>query len=314
MDKYIDQRFERVERALASLIDSITKYTPSTTVANDLAKADKELSDGLNDLQTHQNNHLRIQELRKETADLDAQIKTTVSLLWSTRKEITSTPTTSYPSSGPRYPFTYSDLLDYARRISTNTLPAGGITNGVDLSAPQPETQQPSADQTPVTAASENQPAVTNGATTDPSQQTQPDTSQSFSTALPDHMSAVVNLLDNAVFYPWPGEDKIRSGALDACQQLLDSGVDPKGYDPVERERQRQAEVEEAKQREVLQEEERKRREEERFAQMARERAAAQERERERMQEAGTGGSPIAKTAQKQFQFMSGLDDDEDEE
>lgn len=334
MDKYIDERFERVQRALTSLIDSITKYTPSTTQAHDLATADRELSDGLTELQTHQNNHVRIQELRKETEDLDAQIKSTVSLLWSTRKEITGTPTTSYPSDGPRYDFTYSDLLNYARRISHYTLPPPGVTNGVDLSAPPADQQQPSAEQTPVAATSENN-AVTNGAsasasttiqTADSSSQPQPDTTSqqpdtSFSTALPEHMSFAVNLLDGAVFYPWPGEERIRSGALDLCQRLADAGIDPKGYDPEELERRRQAEAEEKKRRDAAEDAERRRREEERFALMARERAAAQQAERERMQarqQDGGGGAGQGAAAgpqeKKQFQFMGGLDDDEDED
>ncbi|OIW31848.1 hypothetical protein CONLIGDRAFT_629542 [Coniochaeta ligniaria NRRL 30616] len=326
MDKYMDERFERVQRALTSLIDSITKYTPSTTQAHDLAAADKELSDGLTELQTHQNNLLRIQELRKETEDLDAQIKSTVSLLWSTRKEITGTPTTSYPSSGPRYDFTYTDLLNYARRISPYTLPPPGVTNGVDLSAPPADQQATaSAEQTPVTATSDSVPAPNGAAVastasqpTDPSQPDAAPQQTSFSTALPEHMTEAVNLLEGAVFYPWPGEERIRSGALDLCQRLADAGVDPKGYDPEEQERQRQAEAEERKRREAIEDAERKRREEERFAQMARERAAAAERERLMSHDAGGAGqaSPGAAGRQekKQFQFMGGLDDDEDED
>jgi hypothetical protein len=316
MDKYIDQRFERVERALASLIDSITKYTPSTTQAQDLAAADKELSAGLTELQTHQNNHLRIQELRKETADLDAQIKSTVSLLWSIRKEITVTTTTSYPLSGRRYDFTYSDLLNYARRISRNTLPPPGVTNGVDLSAPPPD-QQPSAEQTPITGTSDG---PLNGAAAPPTiypSQAQPDPDNPNNTALPPHMLLGLNAYEGALFFPWPGEDRIRSGALAQCQHLAEAGIDPKGHDPEEQERVRQAQAEEQKRREAIEEAERKQREDERIAHMMRERAAAAERERQ-MQESGAGkeaGSPVsARPEKKQFQFMGGLDDDEDED
>ncbi|KAJ9138266.1 Mediator of RNA polymerase II transcription subunit 4, partial [Coniochaeta hoffmannii] len=242
MDKYIDERFERVQRALTSLIDSITKYTPSTTQANDLATADRELSDGLHELQKHQNNYLRIQELKKETEDLDAQIKSTVTLLWGTRKEITSTPTTSYPSSSPRYDFTYSDLLNYARRISRFTMPPAGVTNGVDLSArPGGQQQQQQAEQTPVTARSDTPNPVANGTPIPSTSQPQPhpdDTSQppppqDYPTALPPHVSGWVNnSLGPASFYPWPNEEHIRSGALDTCQRLAAAGVGPQGYDP----------------------------------------------------------------------------------
>jgi hypothetical protein len=47
MDAYIDARFERVERALTTLIDSIAKYNPSAAQAHDLTVADTELGAGL---------------------------------------------------------------------------------------------------------------------------------------------------------------------------------------------------------------------------------------------------------------------------
>jgi hypothetical protein len=47
MNDIIDQRFERVEKALATLITSISTYNPSIAHANDLVTADAELSLGL---------------------------------------------------------------------------------------------------------------------------------------------------------------------------------------------------------------------------------------------------------------------------
>ena len=47
MDKSIDARFERVEKALSALVDSITKYNPSVSYANELADAERELNKGL---------------------------------------------------------------------------------------------------------------------------------------------------------------------------------------------------------------------------------------------------------------------------
>ena len=47
MDTYIDTRFERLEKALASLIDSVNKYHPSTIHARELEAADEELTKGL---------------------------------------------------------------------------------------------------------------------------------------------------------------------------------------------------------------------------------------------------------------------------
>lgn len=47
MDTILDNRFEKVEKALATLINSIATYNPSPTNANDLVAADAELSEGL---------------------------------------------------------------------------------------------------------------------------------------------------------------------------------------------------------------------------------------------------------------------------
>jgi hypothetical protein len=47
MDTYIDSRFERLEKALTNLIDSVNKYHPSTIQAKELEAADEELTKGL---------------------------------------------------------------------------------------------------------------------------------------------------------------------------------------------------------------------------------------------------------------------------
>jgi hypothetical protein len=47
MDDLIDKRFQRVEKALATLINSISTYNPNPSLANDLVAADADLSEGL---------------------------------------------------------------------------------------------------------------------------------------------------------------------------------------------------------------------------------------------------------------------------
>lgn len=47
MDKQIEARFDRVEKALGSLVESIAKYNPSIPLAHELAIADEELTKGL---------------------------------------------------------------------------------------------------------------------------------------------------------------------------------------------------------------------------------------------------------------------------
>ncbi|OAA66547.1 mediator of RNA polymerase 2 transcription subunit 4 [Niveomyces insectorum RCEF 264] len=145
MDKYIDARFDRVEKALTTLIDSIAKYNPSTALAEDLLAADKELSQGLETLQTHQNNHLRILALRADVTALDAQIKSALLALAGSRRDILTTPATVFPEDSPNryvrrqthnYEFRYDQLMSYARRISRNTVPAPGQTDGAAFFGP----------------------------------------------------------------------------------------------------------------------------------------------------------------------------------
>lgn len=47
MDKTLDAQFLRVEKALATLVASISTYNPNPVLAHDLVAADQELSHGL---------------------------------------------------------------------------------------------------------------------------------------------------------------------------------------------------------------------------------------------------------------------------
>jgi hypothetical protein len=47
MDEILNEQFERVEKALTTLVDSIAAYNPATQTAIDLVAADDELSEGL---------------------------------------------------------------------------------------------------------------------------------------------------------------------------------------------------------------------------------------------------------------------------
>jgi predicted RNA-binding protein with PIN domain len=47
MEDILEERFQRVETALNTLIDSITTYNPSVQAAQDLVVADDEFSKGL---------------------------------------------------------------------------------------------------------------------------------------------------------------------------------------------------------------------------------------------------------------------------
>ncbi|KAK7750821.1 hypothetical protein SLS62_007220 [Diatrype stigma] len=139
MDKQLDTRFDRVERALGTLADSIAKYNPSTHSAREFVAADAELSKGLEELQTHQFNYRRLQDLRAASASLDAQIKDTLRLLATTRKELVSTPATVFPDGARHYyDIDYDELLRYARMISKTTMPPVGAVNGLPTPPAEP--------------------------------------------------------------------------------------------------------------------------------------------------------------------------------
>ncbi|GAO14811.1 uncharacterized protein UV8b_04047 [Ustilaginoidea virens] len=333
MDNYIDTRFERLEKALSNLIDSVTKYHPSTTQAEELKAADIDLSRGLEEVQTHQNNHLRIQKLRQSSALLDAQIRDTLNSLANTRRDIVTTHATTYPSD-PYYPIAYEELLSYARRISKTTLPPAATMEGV---ATPPESQTPNPDSNPPSALtpsartpSQPQSPAPHGTPAQvTSEQATQQTATSLNTSLPEVMSQYLNPLSGQLFFPWPLEDKIRSGALASYQILVEQGIDPKGYDPATEEERKRKEEEERKAREEREKVERE--EKERQAREEREKARVErEKQREKEQEAwrraslasgqpdGSGSSRpnVGVAEKKQFQFtnLDDLDDDDDDE
>ncbi|KAF4465691.1 mediator of rna polymerase ii transcription subunit 4 [Fusarium albosuccineum] len=334
MDVLIDSRFERLEKALANLIDSVTKYHPSTAQAKELETADNELSKGLEQVQIHQNNYLRIQQLRESSAALDAQIRETVSSLATTRKDIVTTHTTTFPT-GPNYPIAYEELLNYARRISKTTMPPAGTIKAV---SPTPEGQTPGPDSQPMSAVTPSappssqvqSPAVMNGTPQVSQEISTQQTTTSANTNLPEVWTQFLNPLSGQLFFPWPQEEKIRAGSLASNQVLTEQGINPKGYDPAEEEERQRREEEERKQKE----------EEERLALEERNRKIREERERQRIErerqrekdqeawrrasvvggpsgppgEARSTAGPPQQKAQFQFTNLDDLDDDDDDD
>ncbi|EAQ87393.1 hypothetical protein CHGG_04012 [Chaetomium globosum CBS 148.51] len=347
METNLDGCFERVEKTLGSMIDSLAKNNPSQKLAEELLAAEAELSKSLKLLETHQNNNARLQQLRQETSLHDTQLKDIMSSLWNMRRELKAVPTTSNPPPGPKHQFTTSELLAYARRISRNTLPLPGVTNGVDMTPTQfsasltePEDSfrlqfQPTQTQTPTnsfnlsfngtvsTPIGLSAPTPTTTNDTQPSTQLPPSQQPPPKTApaddkLPAHLKPAVNPLHDAAFHPWPTEGQIRTGALAALQRLVDAGIEPRGYDPAEQERRRVAEEKarrEAEERARLEREEAERKGREERERMAREREAA------RLRNAGGADGDgerresvaVARPKPKQFTFL-GADDDEDDE
>lgn len=209
-------------------------------------------------------------------------------------------------------------------------MPPPGVTNGVVF----PSSDGANRDMTPTLngqplAGSAGQTPITTQPATPISQQPNEIPSQqtiaSTNTTLPENLSFHLNPHAGALFFPWPLEDKIRSGALSSNQLLEEQGVDPKNYDPVAEEEKRQREEDEKRQRE---EEERIRREEqERKLREERERAILERAKRREEEQAegwrknsvagGASSQPASSTAgpgeKKQFQFTS-IDDMDDDD
>ncbi|RFU27035.1 hypothetical protein B7463_g9299, partial [Scytalidium lignicola] len=261
MEKYIDSRFDRVEKALATLINSISTYNPSPALANDLVAADLELSQGLEKLATHQHNYAKIQSLRATSNALDAQIRETLTLLTETRATLISTPSTTF--SEHTNPVSYAELLSYARMISKFTLPSTyrdietGATDGSGPATaamgntPKDGRLETHANGTGTpTLAANGIERPSSAMDIDSSTQAQAQASQATTTSLPNEISQWLNPTADLPFIPWPNEESIRRGALAVLQDLQDRGIDPATYDPAkmaeqEEERRLAAEEEE---------------------------------------------------------------------
>ncbi|KAI1126195.1 vitamin-D-receptor interacting mediator subunit 4-domain-containing protein [Nemania abortiva] len=351
MNKQLDSCFDRVEKALGTLIDSIAKYNPSTNQVEELGSADAELTKGLQDLQTHQSNYQRIQDLRAETAKYDAQIKDTLRLLANTRKELVHASATVFPD-GPNYEIKYDELLSYAGRISRTTIPPVGAMNAISAAmteSAQAKIEAASAPETAATTPAGETPNGTTTTTTTPQPQSQSQSQQPLATAangdalqqtttttvaggsstdLPEPLAAYLNPHSTYMFMPWPSEEQVRHGAVASLAYMAERGIDAEGYDPEAEKARKEREDEErrqAEERERAEREERERRlrEEQARARAERERLAEQTESWRRASVAaggaaagpgaGGGSSPAQPQPKAQFQFMGDDDDDDDD-
>lgn len=154
--------------------------------------------------------------MKATTAGLDAQIRSTLEVLASTRKDMTATPSTVFPDRMPN-PISFEELLGFARRISKTTLPPPGVTNGVDLDGTGGETT-PGGGPAILTTGQDA------GASTPAGPLPQTPTGLVSVAATPTPMSAVVN---GGVGTPAPGTpSNVRHDAamLDVPQQAPQGG------------------------------------------------------------------------------------------
>ncbi|KAI0860037.1 vitamin-D-receptor interacting mediator subunit 4-domain-containing protein [Xylaria cubensis] len=348
MNKQLDACFDRVEKALGTLIDSIAKYNPSTNQVQELGNADVELTKGLKDLQTHQSNYQRIQDLRASTARYDAQIKDTLRLLANTRKELVNASATIFPD-GPSHEIRYDELLSYARRISKTTIPPVGAVNAISALTDSSQqgkgmSEAPSA---PETAATTPAGGTPNGATPQPQStvngvdpSSQLTTTTGGGTDLPETLATFLNPHSAYTFVPWPSEEQVRHGAIASLAYMAEQGIEAEGYDPeLEKARQEREDEERkaAEDRERAEREDRERHIREEQARARAEREKIREKEQEEAWRrasvtvgatavgagagsgSGAGAGAAAPVVQPQtqpkaqFQFMGDDDDDDDD-
>ncbi|MCJ1453295.1 hypothetical protein MMC28_003641 [Mycoblastus sanguinarius] len=211
MNTIIQSQLDRVETSLNSLIDSIASYNPSIPAASALLAADEELNKGLKELAIHQANHARILQLRETINRQNETITSTLTQLVSTRTDLLSVPT-SLPKAHEAHNVPYTDLLDYAKRISRYTVP--------------PTFRPPVA--APPTAANgtEGTPKTVEGGGAEDREK------QGIGyESLEDVERRWLDPLRQIPFVPWPSEEVIKSGALAEIQGMMERGIDPESVD-----------------------------------------------------------------------------------
>ncbi|KAF2876627.1 mediator complex, subunit Med4, partial [Massariosphaeria phaeospora] len=220
MDSTLQAQFQRLELALSTLVDSIASYNPSPQAAVDLVAADDELSRGLDQLATHQANHARILALRAEADALEAQFKSSVSVLAGLRRELFETPATTFPDSSRLVPF--EELLQYAKNISEYTIPPSYRERIPEFDSKVAKDKEGEEEKEKDSNLSIAPVVEILKDTADGEPELEP----------PKEISAeeagwLKDLQDRQYsWYPWPVNDKIRKGSLMQIQRLRDMGTD----------------------------------------------------------------------------------------
>ncbi|KAL8728751.1 MAG: hypothetical protein Q9181_005236 [Wetmoreana brouardii] len=225
MNAVIQGQLDRIETAHNALVTSIESYNPSVPAAIDLLAADTELQQGVKQLVQHQANHARILRLRSAIEAQNQQITSTLSLLAETRKDILSVPATVFPEDSRNVP--YTELLDYARRISPYTVP------------PTFREPVPSSKVVNTTAQGQDDVPAVNGVG-DAVSEAREVNALANGGVLPTNEGDGVgvwsleqadvqwlNPLEQIPFVPWPTEEVLKKGALGQIQVMLEQGVDP---------------------------------------------------------------------------------------
>ncbi|KAF2157869.1 hypothetical protein K461DRAFT_290142 [Myriangium duriaei CBS 260.36] len=230
MYSVLQARYQRVEKALDTLLESITAYNPSTAATDELVAADADVNDALSQLASHHANYARILSLRATSAALDEQIKSTLRSLADMRSSLKSIslppstpsiPTTTTDSSSHARPVKVSALLSYAKFISKTTVPPTRRDQPATAPAePTTDAAVPSIVKTePPTPAAVSSAGPTPGPAADGAQEKEKTQSEAMRKVLPPEVKGQ--------FIPWPGHEVIRAGGLAAVQAMVEAGRDP---------------------------------------------------------------------------------------
>ena len=285
MQSVIQTRYDRLEKALTALLDTIISYNPSVHAADELVDADDSVNEALDQrtyhisltkrliavsnlildpVVQHHANYTRILSLRQTANSLDEQIKSTMRLLSETRRDLRSI--SSPDTHDTLRQVSADDLLSYAKFIAKTSVPP---TFRKEIAASAiPQESQAAAAAAAAAAAGTAEPTtqITNGIAT-PAAGTaevsdeKPETNVS---KLNEETKAMLEPFSNLPFVPWPSQEKINAGALGHTQGMLEAGIDPAGVlssEEQEAEDKRRKEQEEERQR-VEEEERAKRRRE----------------------------------------------------
>ncbi|THW36223.1 hypothetical protein D6D22_07790 [Aureobasidium pullulans] len=254
-------RFQRLETALNTLVESVAAYNPSVSAADALVAADEDLEESLGQLAVHHANYARILELRATADALDEKIKSTLRTLADTRKELLDIPSSQLAKNTRQVGV--EELLSYAKFISKTTVPPtfrGHISTEL-LSKPQPVTADVPTTQITNGMAT---PAA-NGDNTSSSDQPEQTENRAVAT-LSAETKAMLDPLSQLPFVPWPSQDVIRMGALATIQGMIEDGTDPTTVLSAEEQEARDKQRQEEEERLQAEQEERERRRREDWA------------------------------------------------
>lgn len=212
----------------------------------------------------HQANYSRIQLLRQTAETLDNQIKSTITTLAETRKELLNTPFTTFPDSSNAV--SVDELLSYAKRIAPFTVPPTSFQAAV---AAEEANQNPAdSNKDTATAVANGTGAATPAAVTagqnagsqtqTPGAGSQQDTG--FASQLSGNLQSSLGQPVQPRFVPWPDENRMVASALMDVKAQIERGENPATKNLVPEELAR---VDEERMRKLEEDEERWRRQEE---------------------------------------------------